>query len=153
MTIKCTIIDIIIISNMKSLRAMFIKADNASGFLSKQYVHRAGAHYWCRTSMRCGTALCMASHAFAAGPGSSTPDNAVPLYVTPPVYIYRAPGAIVTDAVPASGASEVEIRTPPTIERPDNWACRTANVLTRSSIQRTNEGKTISDYEHLMPKC
>ncbi len=103
--------------------------------------------------MQCGTVICMASNAFAEGNAAAVPSNVVSLYVTPPVYIYRAPGAIVTEAVPASGASEVEIRTPPTIERPDNWACRTANVLTRSSIQRTNEGKSISDYEHLMPKC
>lgn len=92
--------------------------------------------------------------ACAADPASPLPLNRpVSLFVTPPVYIYRSPSVMVQDAVAASSASEVETRAPPSIERPDDWACRTSNVLTRSSLSRSNDGKSISDYEHLMPKC
>lgn len=109
---------------------------------------------WLFLGLNCAVMLWTLPEATAAGPTSApSADKPVSLFVTPPAYIYRAPGVVPNDTVPASDASDVEIRTPSSLEKPDNWACRTSNVLTRSSIGRNGEGKSISDYEHLMPKC
>lgn len=95
----------------------------------------------------------LVSDATAADVTTAAPNpDPLPVFVMPR-HVYRSPSLMTTDAQPASGASEVEIRKPPSIEQPDNWACRTSNVLTRSSVNRNNEGKSISDLEPLMPKC
>jgi hypothetical protein len=104
--------------------------------------------------------LCLAASAVAADltapftAPSSAADPPISLSVTP-VYVYRSPSLMTNTAqVPASGASEAAVRMPtPNLEKPDNWACRTSNVLTRSSVNRNSEGKSFSDIEHLLPKC
>jgi hypothetical protein len=106
--------------------------------------------------------LCLSASAMAADltapftAPNSTAEAPVSLFVAPaPAYVYRSPSLMTNTAqVPASGASEAVARTPtPNLEKPDNWACRTSNVLSRSSANRNPDGKSFSDIEHLLPKC
>jgi hypothetical protein len=101
--------------------------------------------------------LCFIAHAQAAGPAAPPlPDKPVSLSVAPQ-HVYRPPSIIgasplASDPTPASGADDWANRQPG-IEKPDNWACRTSNNLSRSSAGRNAEGKSTFDIEHLLPKC
>ena len=102
-------------------------------------------------------ALCFSSAAHAAGPTvPPPPDDSVSLTITPR-YMYRPPSIMGTtpepsEPMPASGADEWSHQVP-SLEKPDNWACRTSNNLTRSSIGKNPDGKAISDIQGLLPKC
>jgi hypothetical protein len=100
--------------------------------------------------------LGVVAFAQAAGPVAPQPDDPVPLSVTPR-YVYRPPSITgvpveASELQPALGADEWG-RQPPALEKPDNWACRTSNNLSRSSIGKNPDGKTISDIQGLLPKC
>jgi len=96
--------------------------------------------------------FCFLSIAHAAGP-----DNPVSLSITPR-YMYRPPAIVgissePVEPAPASGVDDWANRQTPALEKPDNWACRTSNNLSRSSIGRNPDGKSISDIQGLLPKC
>ena len=103
--------------------------------------------------------LCLMAEAHAADPVTPTPaaDKPVSLSVAP-VHVYRPPSVIgmsqpASDPKPASGADDWSSRQTPSIEKPDNWACRTSNNLARSSASRNTDGKSTFDIERLLPKC
>lgn len=101
--------------------------------------------------------LCFLSVVKAADPAARPPDDPVSLSITPK-YTYRPPSIMGTlpepaETKPASGVDEWANRQTPPLEKPDNWACRTSNNLTRSSIGKNPDGKTISDIQGLLPKC
>jgi len=83
-------------------------------------------------------------------------DNPVSLSVAP-VHVYRPPSIIgasqPSEPTPASGTDDWSSRPTPSLEKPDNWACRTSNNLSRSSVGRNPDGKSTFDIEHLLPKC
>jgi hypothetical protein len=93
----------------------------------------------------------------ATGPVAPPADKPVSLSVTP-VLVYRSPSIVGTsqsasDPKPASGTDDWSSRQIPDIEKPDNWACRTSNNLSRSSAGRNTDGKSTFDIERLLPKC
>ena len=93
----------------------------------------------------------------ATGPVAPPADKPVSLSVAP-VHVYRSPSIVgtsqpVSDLKPASGADDWSSRQIPDIEKPDNWACRTSNNLSRSSVGRNTDGKSTFDIERLLPKC
>lgn len=103
--------------------------------------------------------LCSTADAQTAGPVAVAPsaDNPVSLSVVP-VHVYRSPSITGTSqpepvANPASGADDGSNRPTPSVEKPDNWACRTSNNLARSSASKNPDGKSTFDIEHLLPKC
>ncbi|WP_144022283.1 MULTISPECIES: hypothetical protein [Burkholderiaceae] len=100
--------------------------------------------------------LCLWSAAHAAGPAAPPPDDPVSLSITPR-YRYQSPSIMgaspeASDLNTASGVDE-PARPTPALEKPDNWACRTSNNLTRSSIGKNPDGRSISDIQGLLPKC
>lgn len=102
-------------------------------------------------------ALSHVAYAQATDPAVPMPDNPVSLSILP-AHVYRAPSITgpldgASEPKPASGADDWANRPVPSIEKPDNWACRTSNNLSRSSIGRNQDGKTISDIEGRLPKC
>jgi hypothetical protein len=101
--------------------------------------------------------LCSAADAQTADPVAPSADNPVSLSVAP-VHVYRSPSIVGTsqqepDPAPASGTDDQSSRQTPSIEKPDNWACRTSNNLSRSSVGRNPDGKSTFDIERLLPKC
>jgi hypothetical protein len=93
----------------------------------------------------------------ATGPVAPPADKPVSLSVAP-VHVYRSPSIVGTsqpasDPKPASGTDDWSSRQIPDIEKPDNWACRTSNNLSRSSAGRNTDGKSTFDIERLLPKC
>ena len=101
--------------------------------------------------------LCFMADAQATDPTAPPPDKPVSLSVTP-VHVYRPPSIVGTsqaasDPTPPSGADDWSSRQTPSIEKPDNWACRTSNNLSRSSAARNTEGKSTFDIERTLPKC
>jgi hypothetical protein len=98
------------------------------------------------------------ANAQAADPAALSVDKPVSLSIAP-VHVYRPPSIIgasqaaSSDPAPASGADDWANRQIPSIEKPDNWACRTSNNLSRSSIGKNAEGKSTFDIERLLPKC
>jgi len=95
--------------------------------------------------------------AHATDPLTPPADNPVSLSVAP-VHVYRSPSIVGTsqpasDPTPASGTDDWANRQTPSIEKPDNWACRTSNNLSRSSVGRNPDGKSTFDIERLLPKC
>ena len=109
------------------------------------------------TAVASGSLYFMAE-AHAADPATPPPaDKPVSLSVAP-VHVYRPPSVIgmsqpASDPKPASGADDWSSRQTPSIEKPDNWACRTSNNLARSSASRNTDGKSTFDIERLLPKC
>ena len=101
--------------------------------------------------------LCSAANAQTAQPVTPAADNPLSLSVAP-VHVYRSPSITGTSQLepaplPASGADDWSNRPTPSIEKPDNWACRTSNNLSRSSAGRNPDGKSTFDIERLLPKC
>ena len=95
--------------------------------------------------------------AWATGPVAPLDNKPVSLSVAP-VHVYRSPSIVGTsqpasDPKPASDADDWSSRQIPDIEKPDNWACRTSNNLSRSSAGRNTDGKSTFDIERLLPKC
>ena len=93
----------------------------------------------------------------AADPATAPADKPVSLSIVPK-HVYRPPSIIgesqdASDPKPASGADDLSNRQIPSIEKPDNWACRTSNNLSRSSVGRNTDGKSTFDIERLLPKC
>jgi hypothetical protein len=93
----------------------------------------------------------------AADPAAPPADKPVSLSIAP-AHVFRRPSIIgdwqsASDAKPASGAEDWSNREAPSIEKPDNWACRTSNNLSRSSVGRNTDGKSTFDIERLLPKC
>ncbi|CAN7169640.1 hypothetical protein LJR029_000277 [Caballeronia sp. LjRoot29] len=101
--------------------------------------------------------LCSAAGAQTAQQVTPPADNPLSLSVAP-VHVYRSPsitGApqLESAPLPASGSDDRSARPTPSIEKPDNWACRTSNNLSRSSAGRNTDGKSTFDIERLLPKC
>jgi hypothetical protein len=101
--------------------------------------------------------LCFVADAEAAEPAAPPADKPVSLSVVPP-HVYRPPSIIgesqaMSDPKPASDADDWSNRPVPSIEKPDNWACRTSNNLSWSSIGKNTDGKSTFDIERLLPKC
>jgi hypothetical protein len=101
--------------------------------------------------------LCFMACAHATDPVAPPADNPLSLSVAP-VHVYRSPSIVgasqpASDAKSASGTDDRENRQTPSIEKPDNWACRTSNNLSRSSAGRNPDGKSTFDIERLLPKC
>lgn len=101
--------------------------------------------------------LCLIADAKATDPVDPGADNPVSLSVVP-VHVYRPPSIIgasqpAAEPKPASGEDDWSSRQTPSIEKPDNWACRTSNNLARSSAGKNPDGKSTFDIEHLLPKC
>jgi hypothetical protein len=101
--------------------------------------------------------LCFMADAQATDPVAPPADKPVSLSVAP-VHVYRPPSIVGTselasEATPASGIDDWSSRPTPSIEKPDNWACRTSNNLSRSSAGRNTDGKSTFDIERLLPKC
>ena len=101
--------------------------------------------------------LCIVTNVQATDPVDPAGDKPVSLSVAP-VHVYRPPSIVGTsqpasDPKPASGADDWSSRQTPSIEKPDNWACRTSNNLARSSAGRNPDGKSTFDIERLLPKC
>ena len=101
--------------------------------------------------------LCSAVKAQTTDQVAPPADKPVPLSVAP-VHVYRPPSIVgasqpESDPKPASGADDWSSRQTPSIEKPDNWACRTSNNLARSSAGRNPDGKSTFDIERLLPKC
>ena len=114
----------------------------------------------CRSLLTAAVAagpLCFMAEAQATDPVDTTVDKPVPLSVAP-VHVYRSPSIAGTsqpesDPKPASDADDWSRRQTPSIEKPDNWACRTSNNLARSSVGRNPDGKSTFDIERMLPKC
>jgi hypothetical protein len=101
--------------------------------------------------------LCFMADAQATDPVAPPDDKPVSLSVAP-VHVYRPPSVVGTsepasEPTPASGADDQSSRPTPSLEKPDNWACRTSNYLSRSSAGRNPDGKSTFDIERLLPKC
>lgn len=100
--------------------------------------------------------LCFMADARATDPVAPPDDKPVSLSVAP-VHVYRSPSIVGTsppsEPVPASGTDISSSKQTPSLEKPDNWACRTSNNLARSSAGRNPDGKSTFDIEHLLPKC
>jgi hypothetical protein len=101
--------------------------------------------------------LCFMADAYATDPAAAAADNPVSLSVAP-VHVFRSPSIVgmslpASETTPASGTEDSANRQTPSIEQPDNWACRTSNNLSRSSVGRNPDGKSTFDIERLLPKC
>ncbi|WP_158936408.1 hypothetical protein [Burkholderia sp. S171] len=101
--------------------------------------------------------LCFIADAQATDPAAPFADTPVPLSVAP-VHVYRPPSIMGTSQpetgpIPASGTDDGSSRQTPSLEKPDNWACRTSNNLSRSSAGKNPDGKSTFDIERLLPKC
>ena len=101
--------------------------------------------------------LCSMANAQATDPAvAPAADKPVSLSVAP-VHVYRQPSIVgaspASEPTPASGTDDWSSRPTPSLEKPDNWACRTSNNLARSSVGRNPDGKSTFDIEHLLPKC
>ena len=101
--------------------------------------------------------LCFIADAQATDPVAPAADKPVSLSVAP-VHVYRPPSIVGTseaasEPTSASGTEDWSNRPTPSIEKPDNWACRTSNNLSRSSAGKNPDGKSTFDIERLLPKC
>jgi hypothetical protein len=109
------------------------------------------------TTAVAAASLCSAADAQTADPVAPSTDHPASLSVAP-VHVYRSPSITGTsqpesDPGPASGPDDLANRQTPSIEKPDNWACRTSNNLARSSAGKNPDGKSTFDIERLLPKC